>query len=288
MLGSRNAARRRSDQSESGEAPVKTRARIAQLPSAFVGHPPLNHYVSSALSQLPLQNSPTLPSFLVASPPSSAPFSLTLPSRDRTLTSPSRGSFPLPHPPPSPDSSRHQSRRSNRSTAPYSAACRPRSAGGLSQRSWKDDESDSSVTSSTSGKHFARERSAPLPSIWSPTLLSSDPLSFPLSLYPLHPSPPLPTTISSKHTEPASFQSFSMQPPLSSLPPPPHERISPLERRPSTAPARDRLVEAPATYLFSTTSGDPAAQAYGPMLVMETVRRKEGRWAFLKRGIGRA
>ncbi|SCV74764.1 BQ2448_7793 [Microbotryum intermedium] len=132
-------------------------ASLASRPQARLQQPPLPHPLSQ----------PRHGFFPLATRPAH------LSSLDPIITSTPTASIACPTSP----GNRHQSRKSARSPAPYSATNRPRSAGQLSSRS------TTASLSSASSSRFSREQSAPPLSTSSCQLLSPDALPS-LSLYP--------------------------------------------------------------------------------------------------------
>lgn len=167
-----HGSRRRSDQSEGVEAPVRSRARMTpsrstspceELPQRVLS----TVYVASALPPSSLDFSAyTLLSTGITSPPLPQFTDFYAPD-----TSPKFGSS-LPSPPS--ESSPRQTRRAGRSSVPYSASSR-RGPSSIKSGRPSSISSSHSGTSIASGSRYARERSAPL--------LSNLPNVQPLSLY---------------------------------------------------------------------------------------------------------
>ncbi|KDE04708.1 hypothetical protein MVLG_04847 [Microbotryum lychnidis-dioicae p1A1 Lamole] len=193
--GDQIAARQRSGQSE-----MLNRGPIKSAKANFFGPPtPDSPFFEALSTPTPAKKTPFMAS--VASRPQPR---LQQSPLSNPLGQPRHGLFPLATRPahmasldpittstptasivcPTCPANRHQSRRSARSPAPYSATNRPRSAGQLSSRS------TTTSLSSASSSRLSREQSAPPLATSSCQLLSPDALPS-LSLYPRQGSPDL-------------------------------------------------------------------------------------------------
>ncbi|KAL8277618.1 hypothetical protein RQP46_010050 [Phenoliferia psychrophenolica] len=191
-----SARRRRSDQWEGQEAPLKSKPRVdrgsigsdalaASYPPASSSSTPLDERRTSVTSKRSSTDSvKSFRTFWDDSSPSEPVAPLPLPSSHHDPAY-----FPLALPPPS---HKHSDRRSSSTLkpGPYKSSQRPSTSSGISASSYP-----------SSNGRFAREQSAPLPSSSSSSLQQD--ILLPLSLYSSHPPPLLPLPESAPLTEEA-------------------------------------------------------------------------------------
>lgn len=303
-----NYGRRRSDQSDGMEAPVKSRARMTpstSTPDLSLTIPaPTSAYIPSALSQPPLYRAPSsgAPSLVSVQHRNPAVLPSSASYYSNTSSTKNLGST---------SESYRQARRAARSANPYPTAAsmaQPRnvafsiaSTRSSSTRSSRPASAAPSVTSNNSGARFTREQSAPLQSIASATGDMLEPLSLysnstsptsvdPISTRSLRPKAPSRRPSTAPHyttapprfsnpfalpvfdttAEPLSTSSDSSSQPDNDSSPPSSVNLSPYPKR---------------TPVVSMATGRSPPSSRGKKSGFGSEGHKEsGLWGFLKRG----